>query len=718
MVNTLYQEKSGAFQKKNAMLTIHAYVDNRGSKKIGSVAINLSDCVNATKDKESVSIAECSDKKAKICISVRGYSLGESVGDNMSETSEKSVQSLGTEGDFSGSIFHEQEAHEGEEESKTKIGSKKPPIFRKASDSGKAEGEESARFIDIKAAHSLLEKENQQLRTEKDDIKIQLEIISEKARKEREMFCEHANKLDAEIDGFRQQNNLLQRKLVRRREKAREMKKNWEELSEECENLKMNHNISDKVKLLDEIKRQKAIAIESKETTEKLMAEIEEIQNLREISENSREQLESLNLKYIADISNLKRKISDQQEVLLAKTPDDQASYKKKVDTIISDLKKELAEVQNERDEASAKRTELVMEIQKLRSKYIASENSMKTTIRNLNYTLENRNDEINSLNERLDEEMKNSKHFERKTLIEKEEIDGKLLTLNKNIKELATEKDSIEKNLLEHQRKQIRNRSETEPNSLESLQKNLALYQAEIQRLKRSLAQKESENQEFADKIFQLEHAEEIYNIGNAGVGNSFTQEQVITLKGKISHRDNEMLSLIEKNKLLGKELELTIEKQKETQKSYENQMASLRIQIITLQGRDGKEPKDTKEFVSSMQEESYKQTIEMNKLEIKELKNLIVKVQDDLKAMEKKYMDAKVSVANLDLQKDNIFVKYREIQETLKESSKNYTTMEVEFYKINERFGQTLNQNNLLENEIQNLKGQIYELNNRKRR
>ena len=61
----------------------------------------------------------------------------------------------------------------------------------------------------------------------------------------------------------------------------------------------------------------------------------------------------------------------------------------------------------------------------------------------------------------------------------------------------------------------------------------------------------------------------------------------------------------------------------------------------------------------------------------------------------------------ANSDLEKENTLQKYREAQEKLREYSSQYTMMEVELYKINERFGQTLNLNNDLEIQLQLLKG-----------
>jgi LysM repeat protein len=91
---------------------------------------------------------------------------------------------------------------------------------------------------------------------------------------------------------------------------------------------------------------------------------------------------------------------------------------------------------------------------------------------------------------------------------------------------------------------------------------------------------------------------------------------------------------------------------------------------------------------------------------------------LQEEYKSLEKKYVDAKMGWANADLEKENIVQKYRDAQEQLRDYSAQYTVMEVEMYKINERFGQTLNLNNELELEVNNLRSQIAEAQGNKKR
>ena len=178
----------------------------------------------------------------------------------------------------------------------------------------------------------------------------------------------------------------------------------------------------------------------------------------------------------------------------------------------------------------------------------------------------------------------------------------------------------------------------------------------------------------------------------------------------------DTEKDKLNEKIKESEKKLELSVQNAKEAQKRYESQISNLKVEIISLQHNETKP--NSVEYVTDMKEESLTQLIEMKKIENKELKSLLLNLREELKASEKKYMNLKVGQANFDLEKENIIKQYRDAQEMLKQCSENYNLIEIEFYRINEKFGQTLNSNNQLENENQILKSQIYQLLHRKKR
>lgn len=66
-------------------------------------------------------------------------------------------------------------------------------------------------------------------------------------------------------------------------------------------------------------------------------------------------------------------------------------------------------------------------------------------------------------------------------------------------------------------------------------------------------------------------------------------------------------------------------------------------------------------------------------------------------------------MSLASVEMERDVLIQKYKEAQERLRQYSQQYTELEVEFYKINERFGQTINAQNELELEIVHLRQQV---------
>lgn len=111
------------------------------------------------------------------------------------------------------------------------------------------------------------------------------------------------------------------------------------------------------------------------------------------------------------------------------------------------------------------------------------------------------------------------------------------------------------------------------------------------------------------------------------------------------------------------------------------------------------------------SIQEQDYKHSIKQAESENVELRKKISVLEEDFKTMEKKYIDSKLGWTNSDIEREATAQKYKEAQERLRNYSSDYTTMEVELYKLNERFGQTLNNNNELEMEMQRLRSELAE-------
>ena len=135
------------------------------------------------------------------------------------------------------------------------------------------------------------------------------------------------------------------------------------------------------------------------------------------------------------------------------------------------------------------------------------------------------------------------------------------------------------------------------------------------------------------------------------------------------------------------------------------------LKEQINEFKALSPSKTRTSSELMADWQKESHNQSLQLLKIDLNELKSKYSDIQEEYKTLEKKYVDSKMGWANADLEKENITQKYRDAQEQLRDYSAQYTIMEVEMYKINERFGQTLNMNNELEMEINTLRKQVDE-------
>lgn len=698
MQNTLYQEKSGAYLAKTATLRIEASTDSKKSQKLGEVKLNLIDYLTESASNRVFFLSSCADKKARIVLSIKSSALGEHLGDTISDAS-------GSE------HFSEEGSMHSEQDHSIEKASKKPPVFRPL---GETTVEEKQRIVNLMAKLSLLEKENQQIKSEKEDIKVQLALNIENSTREREKFCEHSLNLDAEIEDLKYRNRRLEKKVDKYREKYRKVNKELKEVNEEVEVLKSKFHESEKVKLLDLIKTLKKENFDLKQEMMGLKNVLEVHDSEREIEENAKAQMQSLNLRYLAEISALKVKVLEGQELFALGASE--GGGKKKVEAVLNEIKKELEKVQNDRDEALAKNTDFLVEIQRLKRKQIESVEGLNAKIRALEFEMQEKVEESLELNERLNEEISKSKAFERRTITEKQEVTDQITKITKTYQEAISSNDLLSKTLREAERKNLRNRSETEPNSYEKLQKTLQSYLTESQKLKQDLNASRAECQEYRLKIQDLQsELSKVHNLSQDDQSDLSIISQKLESSSKLFIKEKNELE--DKLNLLKQEMSLLQDQMIEQQKSYESQITELKVKAISLED-SVKIPKTSAEFVSSLGEENYKQTIEMNKIEIKELKGLVMKLQGELKDSERKYMDLKVSLANFDLEKESVSLKYKEINDQLLEYSNNYTTMEIEFFRANEKLAKSLNENNDLVNEVEFLKLQIFNLQKRRKR
>ena len=202
----------------------------------------------------------------------------------------------------------------------------------------------------------------------------------------------------------------------------------------------------------------------------------------------------------------------------------------------------------------------------------------------------------------------------------------------------------------------------------------------------------------------------------------NIILQEQLEGLQTKLKTTEQnfakEKLSYTEKVKILENQVEIIERKKRELTEDYENKIQKINVensmlkeQINEFKALSPSKTRTSSELMADWQKESHNQSLQLLKIDLNELKSKYSDIQEEYKTLEKKYVDSKMGWANADLEKENITQKYRDAQEQLRDYSAQYTIMEVEMYKINERFGQTLNMNNELEMEINTLRKQVDE-------
>lgn len=725
MINTMYQEKSGSYVKKTAELTIQAHIDKKGKKKLGKVKIDLA-IIGESGAHQFYPVVDCIDKKANISASIKFTPIGEgTIVDTISEVSGHSGVSMGTNGDYSGPLFHEDSFEI--EPSKSPL--PKPPKTSRYRRPREKSQELSVSFDNI-ALIKILQKENNQIKAEKGEVKFQLELVSKKAAEERNKYCEYVSTLEKELDELKPSHSKLQSKCQRFRDKNKELKNRIDEISTEIEEYKARHNHAEKKKLKDEIKTLKIQVKEAENEKNKALVHVEEVLDAKKQIEGYVNNLKEMNAKLIKDLDIARDDLINSCEQNLEQSAP-QANFKKKTQESINILKRELKEAQEENEELREQQTVLITQLQQSKIAHGNAEDALKDQIRRLENELSDKKEEIIELNYRLEEEILNARKFERKTITTKEETEEKVTKLNQNLKELNSEKELLEANYISFQRKLDMNRTAIDPSIIAKLEGTIASNQKEIIKLNGLVKEKDKIINDLRTAKERLENENSLLNEHlNSVKVSEFSDPAVTALNDQIdylekkiseieSSYDEERSELLNQISILEKELEILEEKKNEVILSFEKKFNDLNVENKLISERVS-EPRisTSQKFVNSMNEENYKQKIELLNIQILESKNYANKLSDEVKINEQKYMESKLLMSKKDLEKENLQIKYREAQEQLREYSAQYTILEVELYKINERFGQSLNRNIELENEIQDIKEQVYSLLGQKKR
>ena len=757
MINTLYQEKNGKFQRKKAQLTVQAIVENKGNKKVGTLSLNISEYCTSPVNNKPFALEGCPDKNARIVISVRAQALGEAMAaDNMSEASGVTGFSMGTEGDFQGNLFGEQDlAGFDEEGPKVILGSHgKPPIvrnaFMKLPDSGPVnpmkiteamdnqrvkleEESSSAKVAELKASVQVLEKDNLQLKSEKDDLKVQLSISLEKSKKERENYFEHMKKLDCEIENLKKKNDSLTDRVSRRDEKISSLKKENDNLLTDLKELekKDSGDSEEKSRSKSEIDKLRKKLEECEKKLRESLKDCEKLKEQKSSLESSNLQLSQVTSQLRADIENLRHDLNESREGLSMRgSPEDSPfdSYKKKTEAIINNYKREIKTLEHEREEALSKQTDMTFELQKAKTEILSIDERNRQQIIRLEKENENLKEDLLEIRQKIEEEMQNRKVFERKSSVEKNDYDFKVTKMLQVQQELKAKKETLEQALAEFERQMKKKQLEAESDQqaikklsdkCEKLENKSREHKDFARSKNRELdelyAAKESLEQE---NLTLRSHLKTATTTEFSDPANIILQEQVEALEGKLKHTEQllakEKNSAIDRTRVLENQVSILEKKKKEIQENFEDQVHKLTVQNRMLQDQsEGNKymvkPQTSSDLMAEMQKESNNQTIQLLNIDYNDVKAKLLDLQEEYKSLEKKYVDAKMGWANADLEKENIVQKYRDAQEQLRDYSAQYTVMEVEMYKINERFGQTLNLNNELESEVNSLRTQL---------
>eukprot|EP00359_Climacostomum_virens_P000633 CAMPEP_0204897588 /NCGR_PEP_ID=MMETSP1397-20131031/821_1 /ASSEMBLY_ACC=CAM_ASM_000891 /TAXON_ID=49980 /ORGANISM="Climacostomum Climacostomum virens, Strain Stock W-24" /LENGTH=719 /DNA_ID=CAMNT_0052065359 /DNA_START=802 /DNA_END=2961 /DNA_ORIENTATION=+ len=340
--------------------------------------------------------------------------------------------------------------------------------------------------------------------------------------------------------------------------------------------------------------------------------------------------------------------------------------YKRQTDTIISHLKSQLREAEQFRAEALKTQEELTMELTNRESSLKIQQTDESAATRNLRK-------ELGLMKRQLDLAKQAQAKTEKQLAATSDEYKEKL-------------KDALDK--------------------LKALEDEFVASNFEVKKLERasrvSIIQEGLSNyQEAADKLKLAETkiAQLTLELHSAKQGNSET----LLNKLKIAQdrlENAEYAASVEK----AQHLERISQLEKE-QESQEKVILRLKRE---LSDQNALKPSD----------ESLSQSLTLCRLEVEDLKLELDQRKEELSKAESRVLELKMQVANIELERDTISQKCKDAQERLRLFSTQFTTIEVELYKANERYCSAINTNNELEFEMQTLRKQLEQATSPKKR
>jgi len=368
MINTLYQKKTNEFIEKKAVLKIQAIVEGKGTRTAGTLKLNLSQYFETPLIHKEFPLANCPDKKAVICISINAQAIGEVRDDidGMSDISGGTGISMGS--DLGPLLIADQDLTGFEEEGhapkiipnmKAKTLSGRPPLAKmpeslgainpaKISEAMKnasiryEESKSPAQLQEAKAQMSLLEKDNQRLKSEKEELKVELGVHIENAKKERERLIEHIKEIDGNLQQTSAEDEALREKLQKRDEQLKKLKSTKESLLKDLQQAeKMSYESSaDKERLRNEVAKLKQELQQSNDKNTNLQQTLKEHERQNANLEEAYDKLEGKNETLKKTIEQLRNDLIESQSGLSSRGNQeerDMSEFKKRSE-ILSNL--------------------------------------------------------------------------------------------------------------------------------------------------------------------------------------------------------------------------------------------------------------------------------------------------------------------------------------------------------------------------------------------
>ena len=697
MINTLYKEKNGYFKTKSIEIIIAAHLDNNSSKKLGIVELNLSDYCNAPVTDQMFSLKDCFDKNARLWISVSAKVMNEGVfTDNISDISRPSL-TQGTDEYMTGSLFSddsERIRHTGKNLTCQEFTNQSKELKEKIND---------------------LEKLIENLTTEKNTLKVQLGIAYEKSKIERDEVMEHIKELDRKLQEQGKCNFENIEKSNLRKEKIRTLKNEMWILKEKITEYE---NSEIEIAVLEQRYKSK------KQSLKRRIRDL-----LQDVQSNS-EEITQIKLEN-RDLKSQLRSSTDLQRSKTLGIDTPESHSRKHTDTIGNlykgQLKSQIQLLEDKKEEALSKQTELVLEIQRNKASLLIAEEKYKQDISKLEA-------EIFELKQEKNEFIQNTQHTGPKSrqsrlLIDKDIKKYKINTIFKNFQELENRKDETENESKEYEVQFYQKYAQSEndsynfqdfQNKIKMYEKNAASMKIQIQLKDKELEENLKNNESLLIEISKLKSQMKLFTESEfSDTPTKLLQEQLITCEKNLAEAKLELkIEQVQNSEQISQILGQLVKVKSTLQESedfYVNKINQLTFEKEMLHQQINGNPfcqprKSTSELVHLAQEENFNQTIQLLRLEVSELNNRLKLVQDKNQIIEAKLGKRKTKIMGLKEDKRKYQKKFRESQEMLRILSTKINNYEVKIYEINEEYIKYFEYSKELEIEIQNLKSKQF--------